>query len=81
MTNNKGAVMQQEHFQTIADAGSKLQYTGSGIAIFFGWLNDYAAGIGVVIGVMGLLINWYYKSRATRLLEIDSDSRKRRELP
>jgi uncharacterized metal-binding protein len=76
--------MQQEQLQTIAEIGSKMQYTGSGVAIVFGWMNEYAAALGVVIGVMGLLINWYYKSRVTRLIELDTDPRdkyKNRELP
>jgi hypothetical protein len=57
---------------TLAAAGSKATYTGSGIA-GFGWLLSSEAGVmfGVVLGVIGYLTNLYFKRRA--------DAREQRE--
>jgi heme/copper-type cytochrome/quinol oxidase subunit 2 len=49
---------------TIAAAGSKATYTGAGMTIS-GWLlsSEFAVLIGIVLGVAGFLVNWYYKHR------------------
>lgn len=50
---------------TLAAAGSKATYAGSAIA-GGGWLLSSEAGVlfGVVIGVIGLVVNVYFKHRA-----------------
>lgn len=49
---------------TIAAAGSKATYTGAGMTIG-GWLlsSEFAVLVGVVLGVAGFLVNWFYKHR------------------
>jgi uncharacterized membrane protein len=55
--------------QTIAEIASKAQYGGSAAATVFYFINQYAAAIGVVIAVLGFVVNWYYKHKAHKLLE------------
>ena len=58
--------VQQGNTQMDLVAG-KLGYCGSFICVVLSWLGEYAAGIGVLIGVATLAINWYYvKKRDTR---------------
>jgi hypothetical protein len=48
----------------IAATSSKATYTGSGM-ILSGWLfsSEFAVLIGIVIGIAGFLVNWYYKHK------------------
>ena len=49
---------------TIAAAGSKATYTGSGM-VLSGWLfsSEFAVFVGILIGIAGFLVNWYYKHK------------------
>lgn len=49
---------------TVAAAASKVTYTGAGASVL-GWLMSSQAGIliGIVLGVGGFLVNWYYKHK------------------
>lgn len=52
---------------TLASLGSKATYTGAGVTISGGvLLSEVAVIVGMVIGVLGLLINWYYKAKEDR---------------
>ncbi|MET3371365.1 putative membrane protein [Variovorax boronicumulans] len=48
-----------------AAVASKSTYAGAG-SMIVGWIfsNEFAVLIGMVVGVAGLLINWYYKTKA-----------------
>ncbi len=50
----------------LAAAGSKATYTGSGM-VLSGWLfsSEFAVLIGIVIGIAGFLVNWYYRHKLT----------------
>jgi len=50
----------------LAAAGSKATYTGSGM-VLSGWLfsSEFAVFVGIVIGVAGFLVNWYYRHKLT----------------
>ena len=50
----------------LAAAGSKATYTGSGM-VLSGWLfsSEFAVLVGIVIGVLGFLVNWYYRHKLT----------------
>jgi len=50
----------------LAAAGSKATYTGSGM-VLSGWLfsSEFAVLVGIVIGLGGFLVNWYYKHKLT----------------
>lgn len=51
----------------IASAGSKATYTGAGTAVW-GWAtsSEFLGVAGLVIAVLGFLLNWYYKAKADR---------------
>lgn len=50
----------------LAAAGSKATYTGSGM-VLSGWLfsSEFAVLVGIVIGILGFLVNWYYRHKLT----------------
>lgn len=51
---------------TLAAVGSKTTYTGAGMTIS-GWLlsSEFAVLIGIIIGVAGFIVNWYYRHKIT----------------
>lgn len=51
---------------TISAVGSKATYTGAGMTIG-GWFlsSEFAVLMGMLIGVAGFLVNWYYKHKLT----------------
>ncbi len=59
--------MTQDNLDNITSVASKVQYTGAGIATFAAFVNQYAALIGVIIGLAGFFVNWYYKHKAHKL--------------
>ena len=52
----------------IAAAASKSTWAGV-VSMFFGWLvsSNAAIVVGMLVGVAGLLINWYYKRENYKL--------------
>jgi Bacteriophage holin family, superfamily II-like len=50
----------------LAATGSKATYTGSGM-ILSGWLfsSEFAVLMGIIIGVAGFIVNWYYRHKIT----------------
>jgi hypothetical protein len=62
--------MTEEKLQAVAEAASKVTYTGAGTAILFGLtVNEVVALIGLIMGVLGFITNAYYKRRQMALLE------------
>ena len=59
----------------ISAAASKSTWAGV-VSMFFGWLvsSNAAIAVGMLVGVAGLLVNWYYK-RENFKLRAASDSR------
>jgi hypothetical protein len=53
-----------------ASSATKVTYGGSA-AIMGGWFlsNEFAVLMGVVIGVAGFVVNWYYRHKEYRLKE------------
>lgn len=51
----------------IAAFGSKATYTGAGSTVV-GWFfsSEFGVVAGIVIGVIGLAINWYFRNRADK---------------
>ena len=50
--------------ESVVSAANKATYTGAGITISGGiLLSEIAVILGMVIGVLGLLVNWYYKAK------------------
>lgn len=50
-----------------AAAGSKATYTGAGV-VGMGWLlsSEFAVLMGLIVGVAGFLVNWFYKAKQDR---------------
>jgi hypothetical protein len=62
--------MKHEAMEAVAAAGSKMTFGGAGTAVFFGITAEFWGVIcGLIVGLAGLGINWYYKAKAHRLLE------------
>ena len=69
---------------TAADAAaaavaSKVTYGSAGLT-GFGWLfsNEFAVFAGIVIGLLGFLVNWYYRHRADTRLAREHEARMER---
>ncbi|MFT3777035.1 MAG: holin [Ottowia sp.] len=54
----------------VASAASKSTYAGA-LSMVLGWLtsNEAAVLVGMLVGVVGLWINFYYKAKADRRAE------------
>ena len=63
---------------TIAAVGSKATYTGAGMTIS-GWFlsSEFAVLAGIVLGVAGFTVNWYYKHKQDRREQAVHDLRMR----
>lgn len=61
---------------TMAAIGSKATYTGAGASIV-GWLTSSQAGImfGILLGVGGFLVNWYYRHKEDKRQQAEHDRR------
>lgn len=61
---------------TLAAAGSKAAYTGGSTAVI-GWAmsSEVAAMLGVLIGIAGLLVNWYYRHKQDRREQREHEAR------
>lgn len=61
---------------TVASLASKATYTGAGVTISGGlMLSEIAVIVGMVIGVLGLLINWFYRAKDDRRAVIEHERR------
>ena len=60
----KDQVAQQAADAAIASTATKVTYTGAGMTIS-GWFlsSEFAVLMGVVIGVAGFIVNWYYRHK------------------
>jgi len=60
----------------IASTASKSTYAGAA-SMFFGWLasSEAAIVIGMIVGVAGLLVNWYYKAKSDRRQTVEHELR------
>lgn len=66
---------------TIAAAGSKTTYVGAGVT-GLGWFlsNEFFGLVGVLIGIIGLTVNIYFKHHANRRAKIEHEARMARLL-
>jgi hypothetical protein len=62
-----------EHQQLIAERVSSVatgtQYAGSGLAIFLSFVNANAAALGLLIALIGVGVNIYFKKRLERIVK------------
>ena len=72
----------QEHAveAAIAAYGSKATYTGAGASVL-SWRMSSQFGVvaGVILGVAGFIVNWYYRHKANRREQEEHDLRVLRE--
>lgn len=61
--------MKPETLDSIGAAGTKMSIVGAGTA-GAGWLtaSEFAAIVGALVAIAGLIITWYYKREANRRL-------------
>lgn len=59
--------MNLEQQAALADAGSKITYAGAGTSVA-SWAvsSEFGIMLGIVVGVAGFLVNWYYKVKQDR---------------
>lgn len=70
---------QQTAFEaTMASTGSKATYGGAGATVLGGVMSsELGVFVGIVVGLVGLIINWYYKHKQDRREEIEHERRMR----
>ena len=63
---------------TLSALSSKATYAGAG-ASFWGWLTSSEAGVvfGIVLGIVGLLLNLYFKRREDARQQVEHEARMR----
>lgn len=68
-----------EHETAMAAAGSKATFAGAGASIF-GWLTSSEFGVvaGIVIGVIGLCVKWYFRRKTDKREQREYEARMRR---
>jgi hypothetical protein len=67
----------------LAATGSKATYGGSA-SMIGGWFfsSEFAILVGMLVGVAGLVVNWYYRDKLTRaeILALQAKNERQREL-
>lgn len=68
--------MQTESIEALADAGHRTAQTGAG-TIIISWLTSSQGGVavGILIGVIGLVIQWYYRRKQDQREEAEHQLR------
>ncbi len=71
-------VAQQAADAAIASTASKVTYTGAGMTIS-GWMlsSEFAVLVGIVLGVAGFIVNWYYRHKEDRRSQAEHEIRMR----
>ncbi len=64
------------HDQAMAAIGSKATYTGASTSVV-GWIlsSQFGVLVGILIGLAGLMINWYYRHKQDRREEAEHKKR------
>lgn len=61
---------------SMAAVGSKATYTGASASILSWFLSsEFGVLMGILIGVVGLGLNWYYKHKEDRRRQAEHDKR------
>ena len=67
---------QQTIDATLAALGSKATYTGAGTSILAWLVSSQAAFLfGIVLGMGGFVVNWYYKHREDKRQQVEFERR------
>lgn len=74
----KDQVAQHAFDATVASTATKVTYTGAGMTIS-GWFlsSEFAVLMGVIIGVAGFIVNWYYRHKEDRRQQAEHERRMR----
>lgn len=78
MSQHAATAAQHTFDATAAAAGSKATYTGAGMTIG-GWFlsSEFAVLMGVVLGVAGLAVQWYYGHQENQRSKREDERRER----
>lgn len=64
-------MLEQEKAEAMATLASKATYSGAATAMFFGLTaQEFGIVVGAIVGIAGLLVNWYYKHKAFQLKKL-----------
>jgi hypothetical protein len=75
-TTCKGIGMDDQSTAVILTASKNTTYAGAGTVVYGGiFTNENAIAFGMVIGVLGLLINWFYQSKNYSLQKRETEAR------
>ena len=68
-----------EHETAIAAAASKATLAGAGVTVG-SWLTSSEFGVvaGILIGVIGLGVNWYFRRKTDKREQLEYEARMRR---
>ena len=68
-----------EHETAIATAASKATFAGAGVTVG-SWLTSSEFGVlaGILIGVIGLAVNWYFRRKTDKREQREYEARMRR---
>lgn len=61
---------------TLASVGSKATYTGATTSVL-GWVlsSEFGILLGVMLGIGGFIVNWYYKHKQDRREQAEHERR------
>lgn len=69
---------QQATEATIAGIAQKVGVSGAGVAVYGGWsANEIAAFGGLLVGIIGVVVAWYFKRKEDRRNQLLHDIRMR----
>jgi hypothetical protein len=58
----------QEHIESGANVATKIMYSGAGASVVSGiTLNQIGVIFGMLVGLVGCAINWYYRAQGHKL--------------
>lgn len=59
---------------TLASVGSKATYAGASTSVL-GWVlsSEFGILLGVMLGIGGFIVNWYYKAKQDRREQAEHD--------
>lgn len=72
--------MTMSHIDTMSQMGDRATIAGAGLA-GLGWMSasEFAAIVGAIVALGGLIISWYYKRAANARLDAEHHARMREQ--
>lgn len=68
--------MDDQSTAAVLTVSKNTTYAGAGTALYGGWFNNETAiAFGMVLGLAGLVINWFYQNRHYKLQKLESEAK------